>query len=143
MSKIYLKVKIKSLADEAKIIHKEENIALARLRSKKCKDEASVQKLYQELRLHRKGIVASESRAALLAYALVRGKRYSRCEKDVNLRPYTADQIESIYKLMPNHLISRIGRLSLKYGGSKDVFYTPLENRRYIKPEILSAWFDT
>lgn len=61
-----LRVKIKSLADEAKIIRREEHRTRGELR--------------QELHLHRIGIVRSEARAAHIAYGLVRGLPLDRIE---------------------------------------------------------------
>jgi hypothetical protein len=64
----YLKVKIKSLAAEAKIIRQEERKSGGRLRN--------------GLHEHRVGIVRSEARHSLLAYGFLRGRDYSRLEKN-------------------------------------------------------------
>jgi len=70
----FLKVKIKSLAEEARIIRKEE------------KREAN--KYHKrELRDHRIGTVRDEARAAQLAYAFLRGKPYYTLEAKVHSEP--------------------------------------------------------
>jgi hypothetical protein len=66
MSTRFLKVKIKSLAEESRIIRKEE------LRSKGT--------LRNQLRLHRVNDVRSESRATLITYNFLRGISYKRTE---------------------------------------------------------------
>jgi len=64
-NRAFLKVKLKSLAEEAKIIRKEEK---------------KNPRLYLELRMHRIGIVRTEARATLLAYAFLRGRLYKQLE---------------------------------------------------------------
>lgn len=64
-NRAFLKVKLKSLAAEAKIIRKEEK---------------KNPRLFLELRQHRIGIVRTEARATLLAYAFLRGRLYKQVE---------------------------------------------------------------
>lgn len=66
----YLKVKLKSLAAEAKIIRAEEK------KAKKYKN----QELLSGLELHRKDVVRSAARHTLLAYAFIRGVPYKKVE---------------------------------------------------------------
>ena len=66
----YLRVKIKSLAEEARIIRKEERKAL----------DHSDRATYEGLRKHRTQDVRGEARAAQLAYAFVRGRPYAKIE---------------------------------------------------------------
>lgn len=61
MSSTYLKVKIKTLAAESKIIQEEE---------KKYPNHSPI---FNSLYGHRKGIVAQEARATQIAYAFIRG----------------------------------------------------------------------
>ncbi len=91
-----LKVKIKSLAEEARIIRREELRALGwRLSPTKRKDmgKGYVQRnpnyyvikyrdaaLHEELRNHRVGDVRREQRVSLLAYAFLRNKTLAACE---------------------------------------------------------------
>ena len=72
MSLTYLKVKIKSLAEESKIIRKEE------FRAK------SNPELRRSLYEHRISPVGSESRATFIAYGFLRGRKYSEVERPVN-----------------------------------------------------------
>jgi hypothetical protein len=62
-----LRVKIKSLAEEARIIRSEEQ----RVRRGTLRDE---------LRTHRVTVVRSESRSAHIAYGLIRGRTVERME---------------------------------------------------------------
>lgn len=66
-----LRVKVKSLAEEARIIRREE----ARTRWA----------LREELRLHRIGTVRSEARLSHLAYGLIRGLSYADMEQEGEL----------------------------------------------------------
>lgn len=72
----YLKVKIKSLAEEARIIRLEEDKAKKRIR----KGRGEVQKLYNGLYLHRVRDVRHEQRSTLIAYAMLRGKTRGQTE---------------------------------------------------------------
>ena len=73
MSAIFLRVKIRSLAEEAKIIRHEEA---------KCRrPHAEPREPYEQLRLHRTGEVRDEARSALLAYGLLRGRAYAQIER--------------------------------------------------------------
>lgn len=67
--KLYLKIKIKSLAEEARIIKKEEKSGKHLLRHKTG--------LWQ----HRISVVRREARVSMLAYACIRNKPYSVVEK--------------------------------------------------------------
>lgn len=75
----FLKVKIKSLAEEARIIRFEE---------KKARRTALLNELY----LHRIIDVREECRAALLAYGYLRGKPL--CKIEPRRDKYTADHID-------------------------------------------------
>lgn len=74
---VYLKVKVKSLAEEAKIIRKEE---------RKCKLYKETE-LLNGLHLHRTRIVRSEARATLVAYGYMKGKDYRRVEPNAKKEP--------------------------------------------------------
>lgn len=63
----YLRVKVKSLAEEARIIRKEETRTYGAIRD--------------GLHLHRVGVVRYEARATHLAYGLIRGRALERIEK--------------------------------------------------------------
>ena len=81
-----LRVKVKSLAAEAGIIRLEERRALAR------KDMP----LYESLRSHRRAEVRKEQRAALLAYAFVRGRPYSACERPGKDHPPDLERVKQL-----------------------------------------------
>lgn len=92
--KAFIRVKIKSLAVEARIIRYEERRSLAREHTS----------LYRRLRDHRRDVVRPEARAAQLAYAFMREKPYSATEqprKD-NPPPYRrVAELVSKYNRMP------------------------------------------
>lgn len=67
MSIVFLKVKVKSLAAEARIIHREESLARSADRK-------------EALRHHRIRVVRPEARHSLLAYAYLRGRSYRTVE---------------------------------------------------------------
>ena len=107
----YLKVKIKSLAEEAKIIRKEEN------GYQFDRDENGRSARQIGLKNHRKGIVASEARHALIAYGFIRGLRYRQVEND--------------FKHPPNW--ERVKRMVLKYGTrGYDNFWTTKEKEESV-----------
>lgn len=85
--RIYLKIKLKSLAAEAKIIRAEE---------KKYQDQSTKQGLY----LHRVLNVRNESRATFIAYGYLRGRKYSQIEPHcrTKLSPANIDRIKSLVK---------------------------------------------
>lgn len=87
MSKTYLKIKIKSLAEEARIIRHEE---------KKWYGPSETR---TGLYLHRVRDVRSEARAALLAYGFLRGRPYAALEKVGNHRQAHALDLPRIVKL--------------------------------------------
>jgi hypothetical protein len=104
-----LKIKIKSLAEEAKIIRKDEGIAY----------DNNDYALGNSLHYHRVVIVRREARATLLAYQYLRGKSYESCE--------------GIGKTTPKW--DNVKRMVKKYGGAsfdhhawvKGVNYKPLD----------------
>jgi hypothetical protein len=83
--KAYLKVKIKSLAEEAKIIRKEE-------RFYKSRDK----EVFWGLRGHRIVDVREEQRAALLAYGYIRGKTYKSIECDKTTKPVNLTRVRDL-----------------------------------------------
>ncbi len=66
--RIFLKVKIKSLAEEARIIRKAEKKGVRR----------------ESLRFHRISVVRDEARHSQLAYAFVRGRTYAATEQSAS-----------------------------------------------------------
>ena len=62
-----LRVKVKCLADEARIIRKEESRTFGALR--------------EELASHRRTVVRAEARASHIAYALIRGRSLDKIER--------------------------------------------------------------
>lgn len=74
--KIQLKVKVKSLSEEARIIRKEER------KFKKIDPQ-----LFNELSEHRRGLLRYEARCSQLAYAYLRGREYNKVERKCKFPP--------------------------------------------------------
>lgn len=113
MSTVYLKIKIKSLADEARIIRKEEEKfkqrrALYWARGEDAYKQAD--KIFWSLRDHRKSPVGTESRAALIAYGYLRGRTFQQLE--------TPPKKKGKAWTMPQW--NRVIDLVCKYGTEKD-----------------------
>ena len=86
----YLKVKIKSLAEEARIIRKEEK----RARRKSIR---------MGLADHRKGIVRTEARHTHLAYGFLRGRDYHQMESSTHEAP-NWDKVRKMVEKYGTHL---------------------------------------
>jgi hypothetical protein len=125
MSHIYLKIKIKSLAVEARMIRAEEQ--KWKLRScpyrreydravrawladetksievaEAIKPFAGADTLFWGLRCHRTVDVRDEARASLLAYGMLRGRAYARLEAKCEVPPPAKRITELIRKYGPN-----------------------------------------
>lgn len=102
--RVYLKVKIKSLAEEARIIRKEEGRAKKRL------------SIRHGLREHRIGIVRNEARHTNLAYGFLRGK--------------TRQEIENGAKTEPNW--AKVRAMVQKYGVDYSSFSSYEEGKKHL-----------
>lgn len=89
--RVELKVKIKSLAAEARVIRTEESKAKAR------GDRHKVNSLHN----HRVGIVRNEARLSLLCYAMLRGRTYAQVEPrhDNSTRPPKTIDVNKLKRL--------------------------------------------
>lgn len=96
-----LKVKIKSLTDEARIIRHEETKALCRSLPPEMRTKYRDLDLYGELRQHRVWDVRREQRASLLAYAFLRGKTLSACEPKSAVSPDWVRVFQLVLKFGP------------------------------------------
>lgn len=105
MSKVYLKVKIKSLSEEARIIRFEQR------KAKLIKDHVYRSSLYFGLYDHRTRVVRAALRNSYLAYAFVRGKKRVVVEHKCFVEPDYGD----------------IARLSYKYGANTLKLYNKKE----------------
>ena len=102
----FLKVKIKSLAAEGRIIRKEERKALGSGRwlakAQKPADEIEPEyERYNRLRHHRVHAVRDEARASLLAYGFLRGRAYSQIEGGNT----------------PAHILAKAATMATRFGG--------------------------
>ncbi len=82
-----LKVKIKTLAAEARIIALEEQRALRRLAHAGEGRTEAAKAAWQSLREHRRGVVGTAARRSLLAYGFLRGLPYARIEPSNSSKP--------------------------------------------------------
>lgn len=146
--KSYLKVKIKSLAEEATIIRHEERRVKRSISW--LSDEENIQKLSEQenwpsdaksnvqpaidsyrkeyfgLHNHRTYEVRNESRASQLAYAFIQGYPYNRVEDPTKTR-----------KAVPTF---RVAELALKYGKVNLPAETPWNKRREAAEKIINTW---
>ena len=148
MSHIYLKVKIKNLAEEAKIIRREERIALKQrdripwahtfnvetndFDEEYLEEVAHYQKLFNGLHEHRKTTVRNEQRATHIAYAFIRGRPFGEIEHG----PIGLTLFDQDYG--PTNRFgfwSKIGRMIAKYG-PKDL----PTNNGFLDYQILRDW---
>ena len=85
----FLKIKIMSLAAEARIIRHEETrlVAKARLLDAAQKPDSWRRRRAAELHLHRVHNVRSEARSAHLAYGFLRGTPYASIEAKAKVKP--------------------------------------------------------
>lgn len=87
---VELKVKVKSLAAEARIIRDEERKIKSRLGKGPHKSDAHQHKdkdTLASLQNHRRGVVRHEQRHSLLAYGFLRGVAYRRMEPTCRVEP--------------------------------------------------------
>jgi len=98
----HLKIKLKTLAAEARIIRKEESKALEAGRKGRSLDRDDYERHYRafwSLRHHRTGIVRSVARTNGLAYGFLRGHTYAQMEaKCRSDNQPNFDEIEKIVK---------------------------------------------
>ena len=85
---VFLKVKIKSLAAEARIIKREEQKRRKAWRSvTRAETKKETGRQARGLREHRIGQVRPESRCALVAYGFLRGRPYKVVENSAKSEP--------------------------------------------------------
>jgi hypothetical protein len=107
-----LRVKIKSLAEESRIIRKEELRTHGPIR--------------ESLYLHRVGIVRTEARHSQLAFGIIQGKTLEQMEPNAKSKPNTA----------------RVKQLAIKYGVVKPGSYAPQREKDAYKEfeDKVNAW---
>lgn len=135
---IELKIKQVSLADEARYIRKQERKVLgfksnanrAAIESNSAESESEYRKYaadhgwkYIALRLHRKGIVASEARIANVARAFIKGKPYAYAESEA----FCAFNWPSLV---------RVATATLKYKPSNSYTYKITGSNTFSKKEL-------
>jgi hypothetical protein len=91
------RVKIKSLAEESRIIRKEERKRRGLHHSEKWREYEWKMFASDRLSQHRREVVRPEQRATLLAYAFMRGKPYSTVERPGSVAP-NIKRIQDILK---------------------------------------------
>lgn len=138
--KSYLKVKIKSLAEEATIIRHEERRVKRSLNwwnefqsvtGEDSNTKSSIdayQTEYYGLHNHRTYEVRNEARSSQLAYAFIQGYAYSRVEDPTKTRKPVATY--------------RVAELALKYGKVNIPPETPYNKRRDEAEKIIRAWVE-
>lgn len=88
MSKLFLKIKLKSLATEARIIRGEEVRIRNRARKRRAKGHViDVTATLDAMHYHRIKDVRREARATHLAYGFLRGRSYTTMENKASRTP--------------------------------------------------------
>lgn len=107
-----LKIKIKHLALEPAIIRAEERKELSQVAYYRSRQELKNEKShhwdYLKLYQHRKQVVRPEARAAQLAYAFIRGKKYEQVE---NTKPLYEKESNGVFH---HYIDADIKRLVLR-----------------------------
>lgn len=122
MSTKYLKIKIKTLAEESHMIRKEEFKVKRNYRA--IKERQGLEDAYHKevdvfwgLRHHRTGPVRAETRDSLLAYAFIRGQKYRTAEATGEpIAKFIWDYRFKTHVPMFNFNLNNIARLATKYG---------------------------
>lgn len=93
-----LKIKLKSLMEEVKIIRAEEG----KLQRAAKRGSAGARAMIEEMAVHRRKDLRKESRATLLAYNYIRGRAYAQTEPNAGYEPtfYVQKRIERILKMV-------------------------------------------
>ena len=106
----HLQVKVINLADEAKVIRRKENNALAGARKSNALgyDARKQYALYHSLNHHRRTIVRRAARVNQLALACLRGRAYARSEPRVRDRNAAKSAVNEAAKV------------ARRFGASKD-----------------------
>lgn len=133
MSTVYLKIKIKSLAEEARIIRKEESHYKQKRRmymekqgfEEKYKTSDTI---FWSLRDHRRQPVGTESRVALLAYGYLRGRKYRQMETPPKKEGKCPNPLHTFN-------LSRLVDLVVKYGPIKDRDAVSTALTKWVKEE--------
>jgi hypothetical protein len=109
----HLRVKIKSLAAEARIIRHEERKALAY--PPKDKYGTGYNHDYEALRVHRRGVVGVEARHSLLAYACLRGVPYKVVEPKVRIDCVIGQYLDGN---LPDW--TKVKEIAIRFGGKAE-----------------------
>lgn len=105
--RVMLKIKLKSLADEARCIRREEQLRQGGW-------------LRLELRQHRLGL-RTEARATVLAYTFVRGFQRSRCEKPWVPIVGKKNSVQLTREAMEDQLREKVRAMVKKYSAHGDL----------------------
>lgn len=116
-----LKIKLKSLAAEAKIIRLEEE-------SLRRTQKQHLHELREEMANHRRGIVRYESRHAGLAYAFIRGKGYREVEPRGDHLKVDAAKVHV--------MVSKYGSQKVPLDFLKAWFDAPMRDKPPRKPRV-------
>jgi hypothetical protein len=121
---VELKVKVKSLAEEARIIRKEEHKAKRSKRWHAERQQTEQAEKYARLRNslyeHRLDVVRFECRAAELARAFIKGTPYRKVERNTHDGPYQMGRIQG-----------RVQKLVNKY------------HDKAVTPSMIQQWMNT
>lgn len=109
MSNRKLKIKLFSLQEEAKYIRKHERKVLGSaryLKKERVNDQSSITAYdeYEDLHHHRTDVLRKASRACNVAYAFLRGKKYTEVETVAKGNVYPRDFSHNFIRLVTNNI---------------------------------------
>lgn len=95
-TRLYLKIKIKSLTEETRIIRREESKQRELRKVFDTTKSQRANKYFWGLRAHRQVDIREEQRATLLAYAYLRGKTYASVEGNAHKGAPAWDRVRAM-----------------------------------------------
>lgn len=117
MTSIELKIKSKSLAEEASIIRKEEQRLKRRIEwhKNRQKDDSEFRDTWHSINNHRRWDVRNEARATYLARAFIEGRSYNTVETPSK----SWDHKQSTLGVVQMTIIPKVYGMVNKYSGKK------------------------
>lgn len=130
---LYLKIKIKSLAAEAKIIRKEE------------KNKKYLPLHRESIYRHRIDVVRREARVSLIAYACIRNKPYSSLENPKDTHAVVIKKDHKLLYFQSNNFWEDVKRLAIKYGAMYNYSQDHVDNQKRLAlfKQHVEKWIST
>jgi hypothetical protein len=121
--RLFLKIKLKNLRDEVDLIRAQEERLKpwAAMASGGKAPHIQASALVHQMQLHRRTDIRDETRATLLAYGYIRGKKYEQIEQNPGYEPE--------YRIKAR--VERVAKMVNKYSVMQGILYVPsaMDNR--------------